>query len=191
MNREVHVLVLREAGGATPPADSPGSRRIGDIGGGRGHLLRAVLESVPDAAGVLFDLPQVVAREAAMASDRVSVQPGDFFQDELPVCDTYLMMNVIHDWADAEAVKILRAVRKSAPMDARLLLIESILPETTGAHPVRNDPILNLDVAMLAITGGRERTLAEYQALLAAAGFRLDRAVETDTSIAILEGTPK
>src|SRR5207245_479447 len=82
---------------------------VGDIGGGGGHLLRAVLAAAPATCGVLFDLPQVIAEAAALASDRLTLQAGDFFRDALPRCDAYLLMEIIHDWDDAEAVEILRA----------------------------------------------------------------------------------
>src|SRR6185503_19047092 len=84
--------------------DFSGFKTIGDIGGGRGHLLAAVLERVPTAKGVLFDLPHVVADKAGAASPRITRQAGDFFKDKLPVCDAYLVMEVIHDWSDAESV---------------------------------------------------------------------------------------
>lgn len=74
-----------------------GFGRIGDIGGGRGHLLRAVLDSAPVAKGVLFDLPHVIKEAAGVASARLTLQAGDFFRDALPVCDAYLVMEVIHD----------------------------------------------------------------------------------------------
>jgi hypothetical protein len=87
-------------------------QRIGDIGGGRGHLLRAVLAAVPGATGVLFDVPKVVEEAASVGSERVTFQAGDFFKDALPVCDAYLIMEVIHDWNDADSVAILKAIRR-------------------------------------------------------------------------------
>jgi len=74
--------------------------KIGDIGGGRGHLLQAVLEATPGATGVLFDQPHVIAESASLASKRLSLQSGDFFKDALLACDAYLVMEVIHDWND-------------------------------------------------------------------------------------------
>ena len=156
-----------------------------DIGGGRGHLLRAVLASSPTATGVLFDQPHVLADAPEAASPRLRVQGGDFFGDALPRADAYLLMNVIHDWGDAEAKAILGAVRKAAPPGAHLLLIESVVPDEPGWHLSKL-----LDVHMLVITGGRERTAAQYAELLASAGFRVERVVPTETSVSIIEAVP-
>ncbi|MGH7179330.1 MAG: methyltransferase, partial [Tepidisphaeraceae bacterium] len=101
--------------------DFSGFEVIGDIGGGRGHLLSAVLERVPTAMGVLFDLPHVVEDEAGATSPRIRRRAGDFFKDKLPVGDVYLVMEVIHDWGDAESVSILKAIRRAAPSLAKLL----------------------------------------------------------------------
>ena len=133
------------------------SRRIVDVGGGRGHLLHAVLEATPQAHGILFDLPGVV-EAAGPAHPRLIRQAGDFFVDPLPAADTYLLMDVLHDWADAEALAILAAVRRAATDDAKVLVIEGILPEDV-------DPgSLTLDVIMLTVTGGRERTARSCEA---------------------------
>lgn len=101
---------------------------VGDIGGGRGHLLRAVLDATPSAKGVLFDLPHVIEEVAGAASERLALQAGDFFRDTLPTCDAYLMMEVIHDWGDEEAVAILKAIRRAARSHAKFLLIEQLVP---------------------------------------------------------------
>jgi hypothetical protein len=157
---------------------------IGDIGGGRGHLLRAVLAAAPSAKGVLFDLPPVVA-QAGDAMDRLRVQGGDFFRDDLPVCDAYLVMEVIHDWGEAESVAILRAIRKAAPPDARVLVIEAIVPSTPGPHWSKT-----LDIHMLTLLGGRQRTRREYEDLFRRAGLLLERVIDTGGDISILEGKP-
>lgn len=153
---------------------------IADIGGGRGHLLRAVLDAVPTATGVLFDLPDVVA--SAEPADRLSCRPGDFFVDALPAADAYLLMEVVHDWPDAEALAILRAIRRAATPGAVVLVIEGIAPDD-GAD-VR---VQTLDVIMLAITGGRERTADELRSLLREAGFRLTTVIDTDGPMRIAE----
>jgi hypothetical protein len=155
---------------------------IGDIGGGRGHLLSAVLERVPTAKGVLFDLPHVVKDEAAATSPRLTRQAGDFFKDKLPVCDAYLVMEVIHDWSDAESISILQAIRRAAPSHARLLLIEEIVPDDPGPAWSKM-----LDIHMLALIGGKQRTRREYEALFDAAGFSFKREIDTGAGISILE----
>ena len=157
-------------------------RVIADIGGGHGHLLRGVLERTPGASGILFDLPHVIPEAAAHGSARLSLQPGDFFADDLPAADTYLLMEVIHDWDDEDSVRILEAVHRAAPASARLLIVEAIVSEDAGP-----DFSKVLDVIMLAVTGGRERTPSEYEALLSRTGFRLERIIPTHSQYSIIE----
>lgn len=160
-------------------------RLVGDIGGGRGHLLRAVLDAAPTANGVLFDLPQVVEEAAGVASERLSLQAGDFFRDPLPTCDVYLVMEVIHDWADQESIAILQAIRQAAPSHAKVLVIEQIVPLNPGPHWSKM-----LDIHMLTLLGGRQRTRKEYQVLFDIAGLSLAREIDTGADISILEAIP-
>ena len=162
--------------------DFSGFNLIGDIGGGRGHLLSALLERVPTAKGVLFDLPHVVRDEAGAVSPRLTRQAGDFFKDKLPVCDAYLVMEVIHDWSDAESVSILQAIRRAAPLHAKLLLIEEMVPDDPGPAWAKM-----LDIYMLTLIGGKQRTRQEYKVLLDAAGFSFKREIDTGAGISILE----
>ena len=155
---------------------------IGDIGGGHGHLIQAVLDRTPGARGVLFDQPHVLAQVQGLASERLTLVAGDFFTDSLPVCDAYVLMEVIHDWADAESKAILEAVRAAAPPHATLLLVEDIVPEAPGPNWART-----LDIVMLAVTGGLQRTAREYSTLLAECGFRMERVIDTPTGISIVE----
>ena len=156
---------------------------IGDIGGGSGHLLRAILAGpAPKAKGVLFELPHVIEEASGIASERLTLQAGDFFEDPLPTCDAYLLMEVIHDWGDEESAAILRAIRHAAPAGAKLLLIETIVPDDPGP-----DWSKMLDIHMLTLLGGRQRTEQEYEALLAGAGFVLEREIDTRAGISILE----
>jgi hypothetical protein len=108
-------------------------------------------------------------------------QGGDFFRDALPAADAYILGNVVHDWADHEAEAILSNVRRAAPKHAELLLLESILPEGPEPHHAKV-----LDIVMLIITGGRERTQREYEALLAGGGWRLDRVVPTASPVSVI-----
>jgi hypothetical protein len=158
---------------------------IADIGGGRGHLLAAVLASAPKAKGVLFDQPHVVSGAVIEASERVTLQGGSFFEDALPVCDGYLLMEVIHDWADDEALAILKAVRRAAPANARVLLIEAIIPDEPGPAHAKT-----LDVHMMVMNGGRQRSLAEYESLLSRAGFAFERAIPAGAQLSIIEAVP-
>ena len=184
-NAAMEAKAHGQVAGVVAAYDFSGFRLIGDIGGGRGHLLRAVLDSVPDAKGVLFDLPHVVREATDLASERLKLQAGDFFKDALPSCDAYLLMEVIHDWGEADAVAILKAIRRPAPSKARLLLIEQIVPDDPGPHWTKT-----LDIHMLALLGGRQRTRPEYEALFASAGFAFERQIDTNAGISILEAIP-
>jgi len=156
--------------------------RIGDIGGGHGHLLRAVLAATPSATGVLFDVPHVIEAAAKSTTERLLFEAGDFFSDVLPSCDCYLVMHVLHDWNDVDATKILGAIHQAASPDGTVLVIESIVPDDTQPNWERI-----LDMHMMAIHAGRERTRGEYADLLAAAGFRVLREIDTQAGVWILE----
>ena len=155
---------------------------VADIGGGRGHLLQAVLARAPRARGVVFDLPHVIADAAAAAAPRLKLVAGDFFVDALPAADLYILMDLLHDWTDADAARILAALRRAAPAHARVLIIETLVAETPGPHFSKT-----LDILMLALTGGRERTAAEHARLLGGAGFRLQRVVPTASQYSLVE----
>ena len=140
--------------------------RIADIGGGHGHLLSALLESSSRSRGILFDQPHVVDQATGVANQRFERRGGNFFEDELPEADAYVLMEVIHDWDDQHAEKILRAVRRAAPIGARLLLIEAMMPEQP--FPCWTS---TLDVVMLNVVGGKQRSMSEYGTLLNRCGF--------------------
>jgi C-methyltransferase len=154
---------------------------IADIGGGRGHLLRAVLEAAPHANGILFDLPGVID-SVDQSGDRFSVHAGDFFADALPAADAYILMEVIHDWDDDRAAAILAAVRRAAAPGATVLVIEAVADEEVLDPVVRT-----LDMIMLAITGGRERTSSELGRLLDGVGFQMSATLPTPSPLRIVE----
>jgi hypothetical protein len=153
---------------------------IADIGGGRGHLLRAILERAPNARGILFERAHVIAD--VEPQPRVTLVGGDFFTDALPAANLYLLMDVLHDWDDASAARILVGLRRAATPSSRLLIVEALMPETPGPHFSKT-----VDVIMLAATGGRERTEAQLAELLAGAGFRLTRVLPTASEHSIVE----
>ena len=155
-----------------------------DIGGGTGRLLSAILEHNPATTGVLFELPHVIADATDAVSDRLRLVAGDFFVDPLPSAEAYVLMEVLHDWTDEDAGRILNAVRAASAPGAHLLIVEVLVPETPGP-----DHSKVLDIMMLAVTGGRERTRDQYETLLAETGFELQRVVPTRSSYFIVEAT--
>jgi hypothetical protein len=158
--------------------------RIADIGGGHGHVIGAIVNANRGVHGVLFDQPHVVEQAREIASDRLTLQGGNFFTDEMPVADAYIVMEVIHDWGDAESETILRAIRRAAPARAKLLLIEGLIPDDPGPNWIKT-----LDVMMLDVLGGSQRTYPEYESLLARCGFSLQRKIDIGMDYWILEAT--
>jgi hypothetical protein len=147
------------------------SRTVCDIGGGDGALLGALIGQHPHLEGVLLDLPSVIER--APARPRVRALGGDAFSAVPEGCDTYLLVNVLHDWDDAAAIRLLRRAAETAAAGdgARVVILES----EAAARP-RDDLALRADLLMLALTpGGRERTTREFAALAEAAGLHLER----------------
>jgi hypothetical protein len=160
---------------------------IVDVGGGHGRLLAAILAATPTTRGVLFDLPQVVAGAPAVLSehrveDRVRVAEGSFFDDVPQGGDAYVLKNVIHDWPDDDAVRILGNVRKAAAAGKNVLLVELVIPRHNREFPGNW-----LDLEMLLALAARERTAAEYGRLLSRAGFHMTRVVETASPFSVVE----
>lgn len=147
-------------------------KRIADIAGGHGAQLAAILARYPGTTGVLFDQPHVVAGSAevlrdAGAGDRCEVVGGSFFETA-PPADAYVLKHILHDWDDADCVRILRTLRSAAPVNARLLVIERMV------GPANEDPDPKLsDLNMLVGPGGQERTREEFAELFVAGGWRL------------------
>jgi hypothetical protein len=162
--------------------DFSGFATIGDIGGAGGHLLNAVLGRAPQARGVLFDLPQVVKHARQNPNPRVDYVGGDFFKDQVPPCDAYMMMTVLHDWSDDESVAILNNIKSNAPRTAKILILEGVVQPDA-----RNNFLLDLDIEMLVMTTGRERTRSEWDAVISRAGMRLTRVMPAGAWSSIVE----
>ena len=163
---------------------------IVDVGGGHGVLLSTILAATPNARGVLYDLPEVVAGASALLSqqgvkDRVRVEGGSFFDSVPSGGDAYVLKNVIHDWPDEQAVAILRNVRAAVGADSTVLLVETVLPEHDRDFAGKWS-----DLEMLLGANGRERDAAEYRDLLRQAGFRMNRIVQTASPYSVVEATP-
>ncbi|WP_105384649.1 methyltransferase [Neorhizobium alkalisoli] len=161
--------------------------RVVDVGGGHGQLLSAILSRNPHLSGVLFDLPSGVAAARQGAGGdlpRTEFIAGDFFES-VPRGDVYVIKKVVHDWDDERAAAILRNCRRAMQPDGKVLVAETLVPP--GDEP---NQIKGIDVVMLAITGGLERTEEHYASLFAAAGLRLEQVIQTQGPISILEASP-
>jgi hypothetical protein len=168
--------------------DFSGLGTVVDVGGGQGTLLAAILRANPSARGILFDRPRVVqgatsVLEGAGVADRCRVVGGDFFAEVPGEGDAYVLMTVIHDWADEPAAAILRTCRRAMTEGAKLLLVEQVVPSRDGYHPSKFD-----DLNMLVICGGRERGAEEFRPLFGKAGLRLTRIVPTESQWSVIEG---
>jgi hypothetical protein len=146
-----------------------------DVGGGDGTLLAEILRAHPAAQGVLFDAPAAVAQAgdilgAAGVADRCRIVTGDFFDTVPAGADAYVLKQILHDWDDEAAGAILRRCREAMPPEARILILERLLAEQVT--PADRDTLF-VDMLMLVITGGRERTRREFDTLLTAAGLTL------------------
>lgn len=157
--------------------DFTGARRIADLGGGDGTLLAGLLRALPEAHGVLLDTEQGVAAaprvlaEAGVAQ-RCEIFVADFFSTA-PAADVYLLKSVVHDWSDADAVRLLATCRGAMHDGSRLLLVERLMPTrlASGYDPLMVRNLLN----MPTVIGGRERTEEEFGKVLAQAGLALVR----------------
>ncbi|MFI9403521.1 methyltransferase [Nocardia sp. NPDC052316] len=161
-----------------------------DVGGGEGALLTEILRRAPRSTGILFDLPEVLAsapgRLAELGlTDRCAIEAGSFFDAVPQGGDAYLLKHILHDWTEDDAGRILTTVRAAMKPDARLVIIELVVPEHTRPHPGKF-----IDLEMLVNTGGRERTAEEYRKFLARYGFELTRVIPTVSPDNILEAEP-
>ena len=164
---------------------------IVDVGGGQGSLLTAILAHVPNARGVLFEMPHVADGAKTMIEktgfgSRCAVVGGDFFQSVPIGGDLYLMRRVMHGWSDESAIVILRNCRKAMTRHGRLLIVEHVLAR--GNAPSWGK-MLDLQQLVLS-TGGRERTEEEFAHLLAAARFKLERVIPTSSTASLIEVVP-
>jgi SAM-dependent methyltransferase len=164
---------------------------IVDIGGGHGKFLEKILQFNPDIRGTVFDTASTIERAKQQLRDnawgrRCSYVTGDFFGSVPQGADAYLLCGVIHDWDDNRAVTVLRNCRRAMTKNSRVLLVDMIVPDTASASFSKL-----LDLNMLVINGGRERTKAEFCALLNAAGYKLTRIVPTMAPQSVIEAAPK
>ena len=163
--------------------------RIVDVGGGRGELLLGILSAYPKLQGVLYDLPTVVAGVAAAGTgpvaSRCEVVGGDFFKRVPEGADAYLLKQIIHSWNDEDASRILKNCRRAIKNDGTLLIMGDVLRQSSKPDP--NGGLM--DMMMLVLSPGQERTEEEYRALLEHAGFSLTRVIRTPGP-SIIESRP-
>jgi hypothetical protein len=183
----------REAADVAAAWDFEAIGRLVDVGGGHGVLLGTILAAVPRLQGVLFDQRTVVegARrrlESVGLAERCEFIAGDFFAAVPPGGDAYILSRVIHDWDDQAALSILANCRRAMESSAKLLLVEVVLPKFSTEQPAA----IRMDLHMLMLLGGRERTAAEYDQLLEKSGFRLVSVIPTRSAagICVIEADP-
>jgi len=159
---------------------------IVDVGGGNGRFLEKLLEIYPEIQGTVFDCAPTIDRTREEKSRRCSYVGGDFFASVPQGRDLYFLCGVVHDWDDDRAGTILRNCRQAMPASGRLLLLESVVPEDDSLHFGKI-----LDLNMLAMSSGRERTRAEFCKLLTDAGFKMCRVVATMAPQSLIEAVPQ
>lgn len=162
--------------------------KIVEVGGGHGSLIASILKVYPTMQGILFDLPPVVigakhSIEAEGLAERCEIVGGDFFESVPSGGNAYILKNIIHDWDDTHAVAILKNCHRAIVENGKLLLVEALIPP-------RNEPSFGkfLDLEMLVMAGGCERTEAEYRVLFEAAGFHLTKVITTRSFLSVIEG---
>lgn len=168
----MHGLGMNISPAVAAALDLSGFHRLADLGGATGHLTISICERYPEMRGIVFDLPRVtpLAREMigrSAARDRIEVLDGDFFTDELPPADLYVLGRILHDWTPEKCALLLEKIYRQLPSGGGLLVAEKLLAKD-GVGPISaNLQSLN----MLIVTEGKERTMGEYSLLLRAAGF--------------------
>jgi hypothetical protein len=159
-----------------------------DVAGGHGMMLGSILQQYPQMRGILFDMEHVIAGATALdalgVGDRSQKVSGDFFKAVPPGGDAYIMKHIIHDWNDERAGVILKNIRKAldGKPHGKMILLEAVIKP--GNEP---DLAKVIDLEMLVLPGGKERTADEYAALFARSGFELTRVVPTSSPVSVVE----
>ena len=189
-NEHMRAMTEAEAQGIVAAYDFSQSRLIADIGGGLGALLFAILKSQPEVRGILFDDASVVVEAQARfgnleVGQRCSFVAGSFFLSIPTGADTYLLKDILHDWDDQHAIEVLDKLRVAMPSRSKLLVIERLIAPD-------NQPSASkaLDIVMLVLTGGKERTREQYRDLLASVGFHLRRVIDASQGMSLMEAIP-
>jgi hypothetical protein len=164
--------------------DASSFRRIVDVGGSQGVLLTGFLAAANQARGVLFDRPDVIdgVRSRLGGNERVELVAGDFLSEAPADGDLYLLKSILHDWDDEHCTRILTNIHRAASAQARVLVVEMLLPDEPQPTPVTL-----MDMNMLVMLGGRERTAAEFRQLLASSGWKIERVIPTPGLFSVIE----
>lgn len=169
--------------------DFAGFQKVVDVGGAHGILVGAILQATPEMRGILYDLPHVTATageslESRGIAQRCEVITGSFFDSVPPGADIHVLKQIIHDWSDEECTTILRNCHKALEPKGKLLLVEMVIPPDNS--PSMAQP---MDLNMLVLLTGRERTESEYRDLLAAGGFEMERVIPTQSPFSVIEAS--
>jgi hypothetical protein len=181
---------LRQSENPLDRYDFSGRRVVVDVGGGRGDQIVSILRANPTMKGILFDLPQVASDaraylKASGVEDRCELVTGDAFQSIPRGGDVYVMSRVLHDWEDEKAALLVANCRKAIPEDGILLIRDSVLPEGDAPSPGKQ-----MDITMLIMTGGHERSEEEWRTLLARSRFSLGKVRRTSSPFDLIEAHP-
>jgi hypothetical protein len=191
---DASMAAMSDATGPLVAAAYPFAGLIVDVGGGAGRLLAQILTAHPAARGLVFDLPPVAEKARAFLAEkgltgRCDAVGGDMFEAVPEGGDVYVLSAVLHDWPPEAALKLLQSVRRAMTPTARLVLVERVLAEQPTANALdRNDAMI--DLLMMVRNGGRERTEAQYRALLGDAGFEFLQVVCTGAPRSLIEARP-
>jgi hypothetical protein len=162
-------------------------RRVVDVGGGQGGFLTEVLKAFPGVSGMLYDRPQVIQEPAYLTAAglmaRCEIVGGDFFQTVPSGGDLYVLKRILHDWNDEHCLHILRACREAMGNNARLLVVDAVVPPGNDPHPSKI-----MDMLMMALLEGQERTEQEFRELYQQAGLKLTKVIPTPSVLSIVEG---
>jgi hypothetical protein len=189
-NRHMASMPFRRQDTAVAAYDFSSKKLVVDVGGGHGAFLISILGANPGLQGLLVDQPSVVAgaKDALAAADvaeRCGYVASNIFQSVPTGGDVYILSNILHDWDDKQSVQILQSCRRAMANDSVLLIRESIVPEGNESSPAKR-----VDVMMLVLTGGLQRTESEFEALLEKADFRLARVISLGRGGDLLEAAP-
>lgn len=155
-----------------------------DVGGGIGTQISDILKAYPNSHGMVFDLPEVI--ENLAPQDRLVGQGGDFFKEVPGGFDAYFLRSVLHDWDDEACIKIMKSVLAACQPESKIIVIDMVIPEGDEFHFGKL-----IDMTMMLVAGGKERTAVEFQQLFEQAGFNLDEIVPTDSNFSLIIGSPK